>query len=530
MSNKLIFKYKDVEDKIISAVDKITDPIRQTMGPAGGNVIYEDNMGNQHYTNDGVTIAKNIFVEDPVENTIIEIIKGSSLKTNMEAGDGTSSTILLSSILIKEGLKLVDRGYNQMEVRAEYDLFAKNMTAELNKMSIKIDGDGDLLNISRISSNNDMVIAKDVVETIKVVGEDGQVVINPGYGIDTEIVKDTGFIIKSGTLKELSNANGQVMYKDVPVFITDKRLYYHQEAETILSTVIDAGYSDVVIIASDFIGEALPYFVANHQKGNVNVLLIKESNVDILSDVATYLGGQVVSDKNGMIVNNIGIGNFTLSSSIFSDQFKTIISKYSNEKNKQLDELIKHLRQELKRVGNKNDPEYRKIESRISSLTKGMVTIKVGGRTQMEIIERIYRYEDAINAARSSLSDGYLVGGGLGMFHALKNIKVKNEDFKKVFKRVCEANIRQVSENAGNNPDLCIKEISELSVEFGREWGFDASSGTYMNLLDAGVIEPLRVVRQVINNAISIANVIITSRYLIVNQSENYGESKKDVK
>jgi chaperonin GroEL len=525
---KLVYKYSEVEDEVFEAIDIITDPIKQTLSPKGGNVIYEDDNGNQFVTNDGATIAKNISVENPVQNAIIEIIKASALKTNVEAGDGTSSTILLASILTKEGLRLVRDGVNQMEVKRELESFADKMKRVLEKNVRPIKTDEDIRFIAGISANNDTAIADDVVRIIKVVGEDGQVILDRGYTAETEIIEDSGFVLRSGLLvPEIGNKQHQSMMLDVPVIITDKRLYYKSEAETILKTVLENGYKEVVIVAADFIGEALPYFVANHQQNKVKVILVKENKLDILEDLATYLGGEVISDKKGSLVNNITIADFMMSTRVFSDPYKSIVSRDKDDDNTDIDKRVKMLKKEMKTIGNQNDSEYKKLQERVAAMTNGMVTLKVGGHTQLEVIEKLFRYEDAISAVRAAMKKGYLPGAGMSVYHAYKKIKVPSE-YHRMFKKATEANIRQVAENSGKNPDLVLNTIDELTEEFGKETiGYNALTDKFEDVLEAGIIEPFLVTSNVIDNAVSIANVIITGRYLIVNDIEAIRKNKE---
>lgn len=523
--NKKIYKYEDIKEKIIHAVDTITDPVKQTLSPKGGNVVYEDEKGDMRYTNDGYTIINAISVKDAVENAIIEILKGGSRKTNVEAGDGTSSTLLMSSILIKEGLRLIDNGHNQMDVRDELLKFAENMKNELAKKVIKVKDDKDLKFIAKISASNDENIASDVVKIVKVVGQDGQVIIDRGYNTDNEIIEDTGFVVRSGVFaEELANKQLQTAMLDVPVFITDKRLYYKSEAETILSTVQNAGYNEVVIIAQDFIGEALPYFIANHINNKVRVILIAEKKLNILEDLAIYLGGEVISDKKGTLVNNINIDSFTSAKKVFSDPVKSIISRDKKEVNKNLDKRVKVLQAEMKKIGNKQDPEYIALEKRVSSLTTGMVTIKVGGSTPLEVMEKAHRYEDAINAVRCAIREGYLPGAGVAVLSAWTNIKTDPE-YERMFKTVAEANIRQIAINCGEIPDMVLERILSSEIAYDRA-GYNANTGKIEDMIKAGIIEPYIVTKQVIANAVSIANIILTSRYLIVNDLEDNKENK----
>ena len=525
--NKQIFNYGQIKEKILHAVDLVTQPIASTMSPKGSNCIYVDDKGDVRYSNDGVTILNSISVKDEVENAIIEILKGGARKTNIEAGDGTSSTLLISSILIKEGLRLIENGHNQMDVRDQLLKFAEDMKAELSKKVVKVKDDKDIKFIANISASNNEAIASDVVKIIKVVGQDGQVMIDRGFNTETEILEDAGFVIRSGVFaEELANKQLQTSMLDVPVLITDKRIYYKPEAERILQTVLDAGYSEVVIVASDFIGEALPFFIANHINNKVRVILIQEKKLNILEDLAIYLGGEVVSDKKGSLVDKITIANFIMSKKVFSDPAKSIIARDKKEVNKELDRRVAVLRREMKNIGNKQDPEYIALEKRISSLTTGMVTIKVGGATPLEIIEKGHRYEDAINSSRCALREGYLPGAGVAIFNAFYNIKKNiSPDYVRMFNKVAEANIRQIATNCGEIPDMIIGTFLQSEND---NWGYNAVTGKFEDVIKAGIIEPFIVVKQVITNAISIANVILTSKFLIVPDVEELIDNKEN--
>lgn len=529
--NKKIYKYEDILPQIYEAVDIITNPVAQTLSPKGGNVVYEDEALNQYYTNDGYTIVNHISVKDPVQNAIIEIMKGGSRKTNLEAGDGTSSTLLMSSIFIKEGLKLIENGHNQMDVRDELLKFSEDMRTELNKKVTKIKDDKDLKFIATISASNDTKIASDVVKIVKIVGNDGQVMIDRGFGEETEIVEDAGFIVKSGVFApELTNKQFQTQMLDVPVFITDKRLYYKSEAETILQTVLNAGYNEVVIFAQDFVGEALPYFIANHVNNKIRVILVAEKKLEILEDLAIYIGTEVISDKKGTLVDKITIEDFAMSKRVFSDPQKTIVVRDKKESNGTLVKRIKTLKTEMNKIGNKQDPEYLNLQRRISSLTTGMVTIKVVGSTPLEVMEKIHRYEDAINACRAALREGYLPGAGIAVYKAYKNIKV-HPDFKRMFDKASEINIRQIAQNCGKTPEIILNDIDTknyLKGFAGGNFGYNAVTGKVEDIVKAGIIEPLLVTKQVIANAVSIANIILTSRYLIVNDVEDYKNNKEN--
>jgi len=523
--SKRIINSKNNYDAILEAVDIITEPVAQTISPKGGNVLYENSVGVNTYTNDGATIVKQISVKDPEINQIIQVIKESSLKTNIEAGDGTSSTIILSSVLIKEGVKLLRMGWNTSDIQKELIKISKDIIDNSEKFSSKINGDKDIHYIANVSASNDSEIAENTVKTINVVGKDGQVIINPGYNSETEIIEDTGFIISSGLLfKELAlGKTFQANYENVLTLVTDKKLYYEKEAEIILKTALSNGYKSVVIVASDFVGEALPLFIENHIKGVINVMLVKVTEPEIIDDIAVYLNTEVISDRSGSL-DNLSIEHFTISKMVFSDMNKTIISRDSSEPSKLLNIRINEIKKELKKIGDKKSSEYRSFEKRLASLTRGMVTIKVGGSTPIEINEKIYRYEDAINATRAALDDGYIPGGGITLMNSWSSLKKEkyNQDMVRLFNVYSESIIRQVLRNCGEKEDVILEKIK--SSKF-KNTGYNAVTNTISDMIKDGVIEPRKVLVQSILNSVSIAIAILTSNYRIVNELE---EDKKD--
>ncbi len=524
-ANKLIYKYEEIQDKLLSGLNKLVDPIKHTISPRGANVNFVDDRLNIKHTNDGVTIAKNISVYDHVEDFIIQLVKSAALETNNEAGDGTSTTALLAQILIKDGLRLVSDGWNPMVLKKEYEKFGVSLLKELSKEKIEIKNKKELSNIAIISSNDDKEIAKDVVKIISIVGEDGIVFIEPNKNKETELEIDSGFLIQRGMFTpelRTDSSRFSVGYKNVLVFITDKRLYYHEEAATILEVVMGNGYNSVVIVAKDFIGQAVNTFIANHTEGKVNVLLIKEPNTDKiterLEDLSVYLGGKVITDKKGKLVNKISIADFCVASNVFSDGQKTVFTS-KNKYNPEAKARIIAIKKEIDK--NKDDKE---MKERLASLTNGMVTIRVGGDTPIEVNERIYRYEDSVNATRAAMKYGYLVGGGVSILKAFNNINCHPE-LRTVFKKFCEGNIRQIAENCGKHPETILQEINKSNL---KNAGYNALTDKVENLLKSGVIDPFKVTEMAIRNSISVSNVIISSKYLIVNDIENYDEQKKD--
>lgn len=510
--SKLIVKYEDAKARILSALDKIADPVVQTLTPKGSNTMYEDVRGGIYNTNDGVTIAKEIESDDELEDMIIGVVKHAAMQTNKEAGDGTTTTTGMSRIAVKGGIKMIDEGMNRMELKKHLEHFAKTLRANLKP--IKIKGDEQLLNIAKISANNDEKIAKDVVKVINVVGENGLVFINPNNKPETEIEEDKGFVMENGMLSpDFAQEQGfRTVMEDVPVFITDKRLYYEEEAHTILLAAIEAGHEKLVIVARDFLNKALNKLVANHTKGNIQLILIKDSKATeqdstSLVDLATYLGGRCIREKDGKLVDNITMEDFIMVKKVYATQYKSVFIT-NNPDNKELKKRVAEIKKELKDEDNKD------LERRLAVLTKGMVTIKVGGATPIETQEKIFRYEDAINATRSALRDGYLAGGGLALLGAYDDDEYP-VGLRPMFRRYAEFTLRQIAENCGEHFESLLKKVDPK-----KNIGYNAATGEICNVLEAGIIDPYKVTDLAIQNSISVATAILTSRYFIVNKKK----------
>jgi len=526
--NKDIFRYSEIRDRIISGLDKLADPIKGTLTPQGKNVIYQDQRGDTYLTNDGFTIAQNITLEDPVENAVVTIARQAALETNRLAGDGTTTSILLAQTLVKEGFKAIDGGESPMELRDKLHDISDLLIKNLDKYKMKVRGEQDLEYVARVSSNNDEEISGNVVHAVIGAGEDGLVFIEGNQNAtETEVVEEKGFLMKSGMFSQfLSNQRGKFSagYEDVPVFITDKRLYYEEECLDILKKVAEMGYNKVVLIARDFIGQAPNLLIANHTnpKVNMSVLLVKDKSVvdgdfSTLDDLATYLGGEVVSEKRGSFVGKLSEKDFIIAEKVYSDHAKTIIVA-EKKKNIPLDLRVKALKEALAKEEKKLEREN--YERRIACLTNGITTIKVGGKTPVETREKIYRYEDAVNATRNAIKSGYVVGGGLTLWNVFKDIEDKLNEGQAVIamvKSFCLAPLKQIAEN-------CNVHFPTLLSKVKGNVGYNAVSKKYEDLHKAGIIEPYLVLKHSIENSMSVAGVLLSANFMIMNQPENKDE------
>lgn len=520
---KEVNQFKDVRDRILSGLTKLSAPVIQTLTPMGKNVLFQDDTGTPSVTNDGWTIAKHIILEDPIEDTIADIVRHAAARTNYIAGDGTTTTILLADMLIKQGFSLIDSGMNQMELKRELDKMSKLLTDEIPKFTYKVTSKKDLEYVASVSSSGDQEIAKNTASVIDKVKEDGMVFIEHNVQkTDTKIIEESGFLMESPMYSTyLSNVPGRLIarYDDIAVLITDKRLYYEDECIAILNAVAQQGLNSVVIVAADFIGQSPQIFMANHTNKdvNMNILMVKSPNFDVMEDLANYLGGQVYTEKRGSMVSELKAEDFVRASRVFSDTQRTLFSSEA-KKNVVADLRVKALREAMKEMAD-GSPEYDIMKKRIACMTNGIVTIKVGGKTIPEMNERIFRYEDSINATRNALKNGYVVGGGVTLHNLAKSLsKAKLEaltgDIKDVLTKFCDASLRQIAIN-------CSKPFKEILEKTTKVVGYNASNDKYEDLLTAGIIEPSIVLKMAIENAISVAGVILSSDFIITNKKEN---------
>lgn len=498
--SKIITKFDP--ELIRRAVNRIAEPVIQTLTPLGNNVMFEKDL-HTLITNDGATIARLIDSEDETEDAIIQMVKYGSLSTNQLAGDGTSTTILLTKKLVDLGLDRIASGVMPMVLKKEFTEM-KNSILEGAKHLKRDVSEADWLKIATVSSSGDEEVAKNVVEIIETSGLDGMVFINESKSQETKITKDTGYNLEEPMIDPvLGNLQqGRADYTKPHVFITDKKLYHIEECREILEEAFRSGVKDIVIVARDFVGESKGFLIANHMDTKVplNILLIKytlpDNDFTPLYDLATYLGGKIVSEKIGSFKGKLNADNYILADRVYSMGHKTIFVT-DDKSNPELTMLVDNVRK-----AKEDTPDDQSLSKRLASLTAGTVNLEVSATTGPELRELIYRYEDAINATRSAIRSGYVVGGGLTLFSSTRSLGELAEEFG-------TASVRQIAENCGLKFD---------AENYGPVTGYNAKSGKFSNLEDDGVIEPFDVFKYSVTNAVSIAIAILTSGYAIVNK------------
>lgn len=509
--NRKIYRESEVRAETLAAVDMAALPVIETIGPMGKNVIYPNENGTRVITNDGVTILKSISVKDPLQDAVIEILKEGALRTNQVAGDATSTTTLFAYKLIHRVYELKRKGLSQRAIRDSLNRISDKLLGRLDKQKSHALSKEIEFNVAKISANNDADVAKLTVETMDATGVDGMVFIELGGGEETTLEKQLGYRIPNGMIyQNLYNnpAAPVATYKNIKVVIFDKSLYYAEECEQILRVAKEAGYNELVIVAKDFLGDAPNTFIANHAQGIIKLVLAKCNDDTSLEDLAVYLGGTVISEASGRRVESLSMADFVTAESVFADPTKVLIK--NTQDNKILTKRVEGIKDELKK-----DKDNKTLKERLASLTSGLVTVKVGGRTATEARERAFRFEDAYSAVRVAKQYGYLVGGGLALYNAYNAKDYPNREDRETALILSRASITQLAEN------------SMLDLDFDKitkDVGLNALTGEYENLLEAGVVEPYKAVEMAIKNAVSVADMITSIGTFIIEDVEEEKE------
>ena len=500
--SKIIKKFDP--EVVRKAVNRIAEPVIQTLTPLGNNVLFEKDLFSL-ITNDGVTIAKLIDSEDEVEDSIIQMVKYGSLATNSKAGDGTSTTILLTKKLVEIGLDKIEAGEKPMLIKQEFKEMRDKIISNAENLVTEVKPE-DWENLATISTSGDVELAKNVARIIATIGTDGMLFLDESKSGKTTITEDKGYNIENSIVDPVMGniQPGQASYSEPHVFVTDKKLYHVEECKEILEKGFESGARELVIVAQDFLGESKEFFIANHINESVplKILLVRyrvpEEDTTPIYDLATYLGAKVVTEQQGNLQGQLDESHYTQVERVYSANTRTIfVSKIKD--GEELTKLVASVREKKEK-----DPDNEMLNKRLASLTTGTVKLEVGAPTGPEMREIMYRYDDAVNAVRAAIRSGYVTGGGLTLFESTRGLGDVAEDFG-------ETSIRQIAYNCG--VDFA---VSDYSVDTG----YNAKTGEFSKLADDGVIEPYDVFFHSVTNAFSIATAIITSGYFIVHKRE----------
>lgn len=516
---------------IMNGISQVANVVKTTLGPKGRNVVLDKGFGSPTITNDGVTIAKEIELEDKYENMGAEMIKEVASKTNDAAGDGTTTASILTQTIAERGARMISKGVNVIALKdALMDCsvqIANNLRSD--NVSQKVEGDA-IAQVATISAQDEKV-GKIIAKIISEVGGEGVVTVEESqtFGIDYEIVKgmkfDRGYI----SPYMVTNTDSMEAKLNEPyILITDKKISAISDILPILEKVAKEGKKEMVIIAEDLDGEALATLVVNKLRGTLNVLAVKapgfgDNQKDMLNDIAILTGGQVVSEEKGMKLESVEISDLGIAGKVVSTKDDTtIVSGKGNE-----NEIVARVNQ-IKAQIEKAEGDYdkNKLKERLAKLAGGVAVIRVGAATEVEQKEKQHRVEDAVDATKAAIEEGIVPGGGAALLSEAtklrKELKLKEKKLtieKKAALEIMidalEAPIRQIAENAGLSPELITTKVLELQKEKGSKMGYDAAKNKFVDMIEAGVIDPVKVVALALQNSVSTAAMILTTEAAI---------------
>ena len=523
---KQILYSEEARQKLKAGVDKLANAVKVTLGPRGRNVVLDKGYGSPTITNDGVTIAKEIELEDKIKNMGAEIVKEVSTKTNDAAGDGTTTAVVLAQSLIQQGFRNVAAGANPLALKHGIEKAAEVIVAELKNISKPIAGREEIAQVATISAE-DAEMGNLIAEVIDEVGKDGVVTVEESktFGLSKEMVK--GMQFDKGYVSPYMVTNAEKMeavLEDAPILITDRKIASIQEILPILEQVAKGGRKDLVIIADEIEGDALATLVVNKLRGVLNVLAIKapgfgDRRKEMLEDIAVVTGGTVVSEDRGMTLEKVTLDNLGKARRVVATKEKTIIIDGAGSK-ETIEKRIKQIKAELENSTSDFDKE--KLQERLGKLSGGVAVIKVGAPTEVEQKARQHKAEDALAATKAAVEEGIVPGGGVALIRAAKvlaNLQVDTEEKigVAILAKAVEEPLRMIANNAGVEGSVVVEYVKKQ--EGGQ--GFNAQSRKYEDLLKAGIIDPTKVVRSALQNAVSGASILLTTEAVVAEKPKD---------
>jgi chaperonin GroEL len=524
---KEIFFDVQAREKLKKGVDALADAVKITLGPKGRNVVIGKKFGAPQITKDGVTVAKEIELKDPVENMGAQMVKEVASKTADIAGDGTTTATVLAQAIITAGMKNVAAGANPMDLKKGIDKAVIAIVKNLKKISKEVGSDNDKIKqIATISANNDEAIGALIAQAMKVVGNDGVITVEEAKGTETEVKTVEGMQFDRGYLSPyfVTNADKMITEMENPlILIYEKKISSMKELLPILEPVVQAGKS-LLIIAEDLDGEALGTLVVNRIRGSLKVAAVKapgfgDRRKAMLEDIAILTGGQVISEERGYTLENATIDMLGTAEKVEIDKDNTTIVNGSGKK-QDIKARVSQIKSQIEQTTSDYDKE--KLQERLAKLAGGVAVLYVGASSEVEMKEKKDRVDDALAATRAAVEEGIVPGGGVALIRsmpALDKIKGDNDDEETgiaIVRRAVEEPLRQIIANAGGEGAIIVQKVKEGKDDFG----YNARSEKYENLYKAGVIDPTKVTRIAIENASSIASMLLTTECVIADEPE----------
>ena len=525
MSKQIKFS-EEARKKLKTGADKLADAVKVTLGPKGRNVVLDKGFGVPIITNDGVTIAKEIELEDKIENLGAEIVKEVAEKTNDAAGDGTTTAVVLAQAIIAEGFKNVAAGANPLALKRGIEKGVEKVVEALKEMAKQITTKEEMAQVATISAQ-DKGLGNLIAEAMEEVGRDGVITVeeSKGFGIQKDIVKglqfDRGYI---SSYMVTNTERMEAVYEDPLILITDKKISALNDILPILEKIAQSGKKELVIIAEEIDGEALATLVVNKLRGIFNTLAIKapgfgDRKKEMLEDIAAVIGAEVISEEKGLKLETVDLKMLGSARRIVSTKDNTTIIEGKGEKDK-INSRTNQIRKAIESSDSDFDKE--KLQERLAKLSGGVAVIKVGAATEVEQKAKQHKTEDALSATRAAVEEGIVPGGGVALLRAslvLNELKVNGEEQigVNILKRVLEEPIRQISQNAGADGSVVVQKVKETNKSFG----FNAETLNYEDLMEAGIVDPVKVVRSSLQNAASAASMFLTTEVVVAENPED---------
>jgi len=524
---KEIFFDVEAREKLKKGVDALANAVKVTLGPKGRNVVIGKKFGAPHVTKDGVTVAKEIELKDPIENMGAQMVKEVASKTADIAGDGTTTATVLAQAIVTAGLKNVAAGANPMDLKRGIDKAVTEVVANLRKISKQVGNDNSKIEqIATISANNDETIGKLIAEAMKVVGNDGVITVEEAKGTETEVKTVEGMQFDRGYLSPYFVTNAEKMITEMEnplILISEKKISSMKELLPILEPVVQAGKS-LLIIAEDVDGEALGTLVVNRLRGSLKVAAVKapgfgDRRKAMLEDIAILTGGMVVSEERGMTLENVTMDMLGSAQKIEIDKDNTTIVNGKGAK-ADIQARVGQIRAQIEQTTSDYDRE--KLQERLAKLAGGVAVLYVGAPTEVEMKEKKDRVDDALAATRAAVEEGIVPGGGVALIRAIETLdtlKGANEDEMtgiQIVKRAAEEPLRQIIANAGGEGAIVVQKVREGKGDFG----YNARTEVFEPLYKSGVIDPTKVTRIAVENASSIAAMLLTTECVIADEPE----------
>ncbi|MFX4086185.1 chaperonin GroEL [Sphingobium yanoikuyae] len=522
MTAKEVKFASDARDRMLRGVDTLANAVKVTLGPKGRNVVIEKSFGAPRITKDGVTVAKEIELADKFENMGAQMLREVANKQNDKAGDGTTTATVLAQAIVREGSKAVAAGMNPMDVKRGIDLAVGAVVKDLENHAKKVGANSEIAQVATISANGDEEVGRILAEAMEKVGNEGVITVEEAKSLETELETVEGMQFDRGYLSPyfITNAEKLKVELDDPyILIHEKKLSNLQALVPLLEKVVQSG-RPLLIIAEDVEGEALATLVVNKLRGGLKIAAVKapgfgDRRKAMLEDIAILTGGSVVSEDLGIKLENITINMLGRAKKVTIDKDNTTIIDGVGQK-EDIDGRVAQLRQQIETSTSDYDRE--KLQERVAKLAGGVAVIRVGGATEVEVKEKKDRVDDALHATRAAVEEGILPGGGIALLRAIKaldGLKAVNDDQQSgidIIRRALRAPARQIAENSGEDGAYIVGKLLESS---DYNWGFNAATAEYQDLVHAGVIDPAKVVRTALQDAASVASLLITTEALV---------------